>query len=489
MYANSLATATSNFPLILSLLWALVFTQTAMASGSPSGIFNVLDFGASGDGKTLDTASIQKAIDACDENGGGQVLLPAGKTFLSGGLTLRACVDFHLANGAVLRGSENWRDYLPTGALLFAKDAPNIALSGDGTIDGNDWAIWQKLADEEVNGNLNEPDWWPESFIGQWWPFGKKLDEPDKKGGRPMMVIFIGCNRVRIRDLTLRAAPSWTVHLVGCEDVAVTGISIHNSWDIANCDGIDIDHCRGVRVADCLMECADDCVVIKNTPNFEKYGDCEHITVTGCTLKSRSAALKVDEIYTGTARDIVFDACVVSGSNRGLAIQARDVGNIENVVFSNIVVETKFFPHKWWGAGEPIQVTQYPRTAQTTLGRVRNIRFSHILCRGENGLVFQGWPANPIEDIVLDDVKMELTPAPKGTSAFQDFRPAGLFQGVVDAKPVGLYVHDVRNFAIFDSRIVWADPGNAHYGPAIDRQHADHMEIENLKIDSLQSAK
>ena len=133
------------------------------------------------------------------------------------------------------------------------------------------------------------------------------------------------------------------MHLVGCEDVAIESISIHNSWEVANNDGIDLDHCRDVRITNCYIECADDTIVIKNTPNFASYGGSARITVTGCVLKSRSSALKIDEVYTQPgARDIVFADCVVSGSNRGLSIQSLDEGDIENVLFANITVETSF---------------------------------------------------------------------------------------------------------------------------------------------------
>jgi polygalacturonase len=463
------------------LLTLLILLSTNLAhADSNDGILNVLDLGAKGDGKTLDTPFIQKAINACSANGGGQVLLPPGKTFLTGSLTLRSNVDLHLATGSILKGSPNWRDYLPAGSFLFAKDAANISITGYGTIDGNDTAIWQKLADEEAGGDINKPGWWPNSFIGDYWPFDKKPDEPDKTGGRPMMLILLACDKVRLQNITLRAAPSWTVHLVGCQDVAISDISIRNSWEVANNDGIDVDHCRNVRIANSLIDCADDCIVLKNTPNFESYGDCQQITVTGCTLHSRSAALKVDEIYTGTARDIVFDACTISHSNRGLAIQLRDAGNIENVIFSNIVVETEFQPHKWWGAGEPIQVTNFPRTLETKLGHVKNIRFTNIIARGQNGLIIQGWPGNPIDDITLDNVKLDLIPANPTKGGFEDFRPQGVFKGVFQSKLPGLYIRETRNLAIRNSRIDWSAPGNDSYGPAMDRDNSEGFEMQNV---------
>ncbi len=466
--------------LMLALLPISAACSVVMPSTADTDTINVLDLGAKGDGKTLDTPAIQKAIDAASANGGGQVLLPPGKTFLTGSLALKSNVDLHLANGAILKGSPNWRDYLTAGAFLFAKDATNNSNTGNGTIDGNDTVIWQKLADEEANGDINKPGWWPNSFIGDYWPFDKKPGEPDKTGGRPMMIIFLGCDKVRLQNITLRAAPSWTVHLVGCQDVAVSDISIRNSWEVANNDGIDVDHCRNVRITNSLVDCADDCIVIKNTPNFESYGDCEQITVTGCTLHSRSAALKVDEIYTGIARDIIFDACTISHSNRGLAIQLRDAGNIENVIFSNIIVETEFQPHKWWGAGEPIQVTNFPRTPETKLGHVKNIRFANIIARGQNGIIIQGWPGNPIDDITLDNVKLDLIPAKPTEGGFEDFRPQGIFKGVFQSKLPGLYIRETHNCAIRNSRIDWSAPGNEEYGLPIDQDQSENLQLQNI---------
>src|SRR5690348_2236386 len=209
-----------SFPGTALALTALLLAPFIGFAAESSGVFNVLDYGAKGDGTNDDTAAVQKAIDACAGGGGGEVLLPAG-TFLTGALTLDSGIDFHLANGAVLKGSANWRDYGHPGALLFAKDATNITVSGNGIIDGNDRAVWQQLANEEAGGDVNKTNWWPESFTGDWWPFDKLPNQPQTHGGRPMMVIFIGCHQVRMHDFTLRHASSWTVHLVGCHDVAI----------------------------------------------------------------------------------------------------------------------------------------------------------------------------------------------------------------------------------------------------------------------------
>ncbi len=464
----------------LTVLCSMLVFPMINSRAADAGIFDVLDFGARGDGTNNDTVAIQKAIDACAAQGGGQVLLPSGKIFLTGALTLHSGIDFHLANGALLKGSANWRDYGHPGALLFAKDATNITVSGNGVIDGNDRAVWQKLADEEAGGDVNKTNWWPESFTGDWWPFDKLPGEPQTHGGRPMMVIFIGCRQVRMHDFTLRNAPSWTVHLVGCEDVAIDSIGIHNSWDVANNDGIDIDHSRDVRIANCFIESADDCIVIKNTPNFAAYGGSARITVTGCTVSSRSTALKVDETYAPPgARDIVFADCVVSHSNRGLSIQSLDEGDIENVLFANITVETGFQPHKWWGDAEPIHISHFPRTAKTKLGRVCNIRFSNILCHSENGIFLMGWMNSPLENIVLDNVRVEIVKTGDVPGGFYDERPNGLFKGLFDSKLAGIYAHNINGLTLSHTEVVWGRPSDKSYGKELDQANVSNLELDH----------
>jgi polygalacturonase len=466
-----------------ALLAVAAMAGSGRSAAQTMSAFNVIDYGARGDGAANDTAAIQRAIDACASAHGGRVLLPAGRTFLSGALTLRDGVDFHLDGGAVLKGSARWRDYGSPGALLFAKDAVNISVSGNGTIDGNDRAVWQELADEEAGGDVNKEGWWPNSFCGDWWPFNTLPPGVPKGGGRPMVVLFIGCEHVRMRDITIRSAPSWTVHPVGCRDLSIDSITIRNSWEVANNDGIDVDHCQDVRIANCLIVCADDAIVIKNTPNFASYGGSERITVTGCTVSSRSAGFKVDETYLSPgARDIVFADCTVTHSNRGLCIQSRDEGSIENVLFANIIVETGFSPHKWWGAAEPIQITHYPRNPQTRLGHVRHIRFSNILCRGESGVVLQGWAASPLEDIAFDRVRVEIAKTGSSPGGFYDFRPAGLFKGVVEARIAGIYAHDVRGLSLAHTEVAWGAPSDPSYGKGFDSANVQYLELDHVLL-------
>ena len=227
-------------------------------------MYNIFDYGASGDGQTNDASAIQQAIDACAGAGGGLVLVPAGHTYLCGQINLRSHVNLHIEGGARLAASLE-REHYADGVWLRAERAENIAITGLGCIDGQGKAFMRR----------------DDRYI--YW-----LDRAHDF--RPRLIKLIGCTNVTLRDITILDAPEWAIHPVGCQDVLIHGIRILNSLKVPNCDGIDPDNCRNVRISDCHIEAGDDCIVLKSGPD---YGPCENITVTGCTLVSTSCALKI----------------------------------------------------------------------------------------------------------------------------------------------------------------------------------------------------
>jgi polygalacturonase len=474
---------------------ALLLATFAALGADNGGIFNVADFGAKGDSANDDTAAIQRAADACAARGGGQVNLPGGRIYSTGAITLGSGIDFHLARGAVLKGSARWQNYGQAGALLFAKDATGVSISGDGMLDGNDKAVWQKLADEEAGGDADKPGWWPKAFCGVWWPFGRSAADKSLVAGRPAVIKLIGCKQVRVRNITIRNAPSWTVHLAGCEDAVIESVSISNDWNVPNNDGLDLDHCRNVRVANCHIDTADDGIVLKNTPNFAGYGGSENITVTGCTIASRSCALKLDEAYAPPGiRNVVFAACVIFRSNRGLCIQSRDEGDIENVLFSDITIETQLEPRKWWGAGEPIHVSHLPRNPDTRLGHVRQIRFSNVLCKGESGIYLRGSAAQPLEDIVFDNVRVEVGKTTSQPGGFYDDRPMGAasggqFAGIYTHAIAGVFAREVNGLTLRNTQVVWTAPKAGIYGEALDQDKIQNLILERDSFSPASSGK
>lgn len=384
--------------------------------------YNVLHFGAAGDGITNDTAAIQSAISACAQSGGGRVTFPGGKTYRAGALVLCSNLELHLEMGAVLKGSDNLDDYrlfgqgpsviqkravpsyvnceyagAPTHYFLYAKDCENLAITGLGHIHGNEELFYGEVT--------------PWHIEGLFYP-------------RAPMLFLENVRNLTIRDVTLEKSAFWTVHMVGCRDVLIDGIRILNNMIMANCDGIDPDHCQNVRIANCHIECADDCIVFKNTAAAMHYGPCENITVSNCTMSSSSAAIKFGSESEDLYRNIVIQNCVIYDTNRGISLQLRDPGSIENVLFHNITVQTRLrHPEVFWGMAEPIAITVFRRKTDTTVGRVRNVRFSNILCDGENGILLYSEKDGDISGIHFENVSVQLgayTGYPQGR---YDLRP------------------------------------------------------------------
>lgn len=383
--------------------------------------YSVLSFGAVGDGKTDDTRAIQAAINACHENGGGRVVFPGGHTYRSGMLILCSNLELHLQMGAVLMGSDRLEDYrfqgdsaspqtrgvpsyvnceytgAPTHYFLYARDCQNLAITGFGVIDGNEEIFYG----EETKWHIE----------GSFYP-------------RAPLLFVENADHLTLRDVTLRRSAFWTVHLVGCRDVLISGIRILNNLRMANCDGIDPDHCQNVRIEGCHIECADDCIVFKNTAAAMQYGPCENIVVSNCTLTSTSAAIKFGSESEALFRNILIENCVISRSNRGISLQLRDQGSIENVIFQNLTISTRLFRKEcFWGQAEPIAITVLRRKPETEVGCVRNIRFQNIFCDGENGILLYAEEPGKIENIRFEGVSLHLQRKTDHPMGIHDLRP------------------------------------------------------------------
>jgi polygalacturonase len=421
----------------------------------------VADFGAIGGGETDDTAAFQKAIDACHAAGGGRVIVRPGETYFVTRINMVSNVELHVARGGKIQIAPlptEIPDGLPetvqhSGVLediellcgIYADNARNIAITGGGEIDGNGRAYVTEKHE-------------------QYYLF---------KRYRPWVLSFSGCRDVLLRDVHFVDAPRWTVVLVECEDVTVDNIKILNDMRMANCDGIDLCQCRAVRVSNCHLECADDCIVLKSQNGTGSGMPCENIVVTNCTMTSRSFAINLGCEVSAPIRNVLFNNCVITDSHRGIGVHLSRESDIENIVFSNMTIETRYFNSFWWGAAEPIYVVSIPWTDDYTVGYVRNVKFQNIICRSENGVFVYGADSAVIDGISFSDVSVELAKWSDEPGGRYDLRPIDgpnvkFTDAVFEHTTAGFTVHNAKNVTLNNCSVRFLGKLPAYFGAAQD---------------------
>ena len=353
---------------------------------------NVREFGAVGDGRTMDTKAIQSAIDA-----GGLVTFPPG-VYLTGTLYLRSNGGLDIQPGAVILGSPSLDDYNAAdftpqntaskaevtsgGHLIVAVECENITLTGGGAIDGNGTAF------------VNQVD--PE------------CPSVYKRTMRPAQMLYLcECSNIHLTNLELRNSPYWSCFLHGCQEVTIYGLHIHSDPKGLNNDGIDVDCCSRVTISDCIIDTGDDCITLRgNAARLKTRRDCEYVAVTNCVLTSRYAnAIRVG-VGNGEIHDATFSNIVITGYRTAISIvsnwsnnPANCVGvNIRSIEFSNIHTTARRFLNLKLDN----QVDGDAKTAATisdiTIRGVRGTMELNNLVRG-NGV-------GTVERIMLDDVRL-----------------------------------------------------------------------------------
>lgn len=307
-------------PISLVLFFSFLLQLSAGAKE-----YNILHFGAIGDGMTLNTKTIQKAIDQAHADGGGVVIFPAG-IFVSGSLFMKTGVSLHLEKRAVLLGSADLKDYSRVYkwlALLLAQNASDISITGKGTIDGNGVVLGLHTDSLFYAGQIESRHYhFTEKRV--WHEF------------RPQIIEFFRCSKIRLTDVTLKNASSWVQSFEQCNHIVIDRMTVDSDayW---NNDGIDIVDCQNVSITNCDINASDDGICIKSE-DFSLAQINENIYISDCKIRSSASAIKFGTSLVSGARNVVIRNIKVYDTYRSaIAIEATQGGFIENVLVENIV--------------------------------------------------------------------------------------------------------------------------------------------------------
>ncbi len=444
---------------------------TAQAAAADVNVYSVSDFGAVGDGQTLNTKAIQKAIDTCSQKGGGRVLVASGK-YVTGTLFLKDNVDLHVANGAVLLGSTDIDDYSADvhkmmykneshmdRCLIFARDADCIAITGQGVIDAR----------------------------GQVENFPKKQKVLKY---RPLLLRLINCTNIRMRDITLKNPAAWATAWLYCSDIVVDGITISSRVN-NNGDGLDFDGCQNVRVSNCAFDTSDDSICLQAS-RIDK--PCRDVVITNCIFTSKWAGIRIGLLSRGNLERVTVDNCIFRDiEDSGLKIQMCEGGTMQNMVFSNLVMSN---------VPRPIFMTFCQQRAcvdapeePAPMKAMKNFTFSNILadlsmCDQNSAIIITGMPGHPIENVRMNDI--QLITGGGGTKADGTRRTLpeytletlkgwwpeySLLDGAIPCH--GVYARHIKGLTLDGFKIV---PAKADARPAIVCDDVSDLELSSLNF-------
>jgi polygalacturonase len=392
------------------LLIGSVLSTLSLQAAPRSALFNVMDYGAKGDGQQLETPAISKAIDACANNGGGTVYFPPGQ-YLTGTVTLKSHVTLDLDSGATILGSTNEEDYpvltdpwdntqKVLAPLFYADHAENITLTGRGTIDGQGQIWWKRFW--LFSGKRGMTAKTPEQIAE-----AKKVEY-----GRPRLIRFVHCHDVVIEHLSLTNSPFWTVSPLFCDFVRVDGLTIQNPVPSPNTDGINPESCRNVQIINCRIDVGDDCVTLKSGLNElgRKMGiPDENITIANCVMMRGHGGVAIGSEMSGGVKNVTVANCVFQGTDIGLRVKSQRGrgGYVENFTACNITMEN--VPHPivvttfYQGKDKPADVFEVNEGTP----QFHDFLFNNITARGANDAgSITGLRELPVGDIVLSNIRI-----------------------------------------------------------------------------------
>ncbi len=435
---------------------ACVVGAVTLGFALPAAALNVRDYGAKGDGTTKDTASIQAAIDAAEKHGGGEVRVPPGR-YISGTIHLKNNVTLYLEAGATIAESPDNADFdrkeeLPFKSvsddettyfhygLVTADSVHNIAIVGQGTIDGN---------------------------------------RTHRHG--PKTIALKSSQYITIQGITVQNSPNYSISFWGCDYVDVLGVTVLNSY----ADGIDPDSSRYVRITNCYVESADDAICPKASPSMGYPRPTEHLTVTNCVLRTNANNFKFGTESSGDFRFVAVSNLTMLPREKGrpprsgISLESVDGARIDGVVISNITMER---------VQTPIFIRLANRgrgLANPTPGTIQNVSITNIeATEATVTSSITGLPGSPVERALLMAINITMQGgeiAEKGLEVPENpqmYPEAGMF-GTLPA--YGLYARHADDLKLSGVQVRWE---NADRRPALVFDDVKSLDIDGFHADT-----
>ena len=421
--------------LVAVIAIAGLFLPARLRADTPTRSFSVADFGAKGDGTTLNTAAIQQAIDAAAVAGGGVVTFPKG-SFLSGALFVKSGVEFRVDEGVELCAVQDDRQYpeKPTrvagiempwpSALLNVYEQQNVKLTGRGVIDGRGDYWWRKFWGADGNGGLLK-DY---TARGLRWAV-------DYDCKRVRAVAVFGSTNVAVRDLTIKRSGFWSLTLTYCQDVQVSDVIIRANVGGRgpSSDGIDIDSSRDILIERCDIDCNDDNICLKagrDADGLRVNRPTENITIRDCLSRAGHGMLTLGSETSGGIRNVHAYNLKAVGTSNGIRFKSAKVrgGVVENIFLHDIEmdgVENPFhFELNWYPSysypviphGLPTNslpahwavLTRRVEPPERGIPEFRNIVISNVTARAATqALYVNAFAEKPLRNVRLENVRLE----------------------------------------------------------------------------------
>lgn len=441
----------------------LAAVALAMSATLSAAVHNITDYGAVSDTTRLSTEAVQRAIDTCGKAGGGTVLVPAG-AYKIGSIFLRSNVTLHLENGATLYGSTDIKDYTPvrtdyvslrthtpTIQLIYADNESNVAITGEGTVDGR----------------------------GKAFP---KLSWNDEGITRPHLLRFIRCSDVKVSGVTLKNSGCWMQHYLACDRVKIDGITVVNRNNFNN-DALDLDGCHNVTVSNMIADSDDDAITLKSTsPRL-----CEDIVISNCVVSSHCNAIKLGTETNGGFRNIIIRGIAVKPSadqssqffgypggigHGAIVLEIVDGGSMSNVDISDITIR---------GTESPIFIRLADRARPYSpdvpvekVGTISGVCLHDIMIEdaGPTGSSITGLEGHPVCDVELRDITIRHKGGQKLTAPPADEKraeyPESTMWGILPAK--GFWLNHTKNITFDNVRVETSEPDEREFIVATDSE-------------------